>query len=76
MLYYDEFITKERKRFGKIRVKIENTFSKRTVREREINPEKEHLLTMLDKKRWEKYLAKGIIIYKNPHHLVFNINIS
>ncbi len=69
---YDLFLEKSRRNFSKIRAKIENQFQGRTPRKRSISDEKEKLLTKMDKKRWEKFIEQGIIVFHGKHKVTFS----
>jgi hypothetical protein len=72
-VHYQDYIETERKRMAKIRATIENSFLKRVARQRPVSPEKEALLTQMDKNRWKKYQQEGILRIYDRNHIDFDV---
>ncbi len=73
MIDYDDYLSRERSRMGKIRAKIENQFEKRVPRQKPVAAHKEALLTSLDKKRWERMIQNGSIVVHSPRHMTVRV---
>ena len=66
---------KQKSRLLQIRLRTESPFEGRLVGNRPRDPEKERILSELDKARWERYLQSGKIEKLGPRRYQFRIDL-